>query len=110
LSLCLLHLFVRIQLNILGRLVYLDTAMEKAGQNEPQRVSFNFLFLTVILYYVIVSWNLIIIFLCVVSSIQNPLTMSCQHKFIAFADYLPHWGLESLIDDVYVSVCNVLKE
>lgn len=35
--------------------------------------------------------------------------MSCQHKFIAFADYLPHKGVDGLIRDVHTSVESVMK-
>lgn len=38
-----------------------------------------------------------------------PLSMSCQHKFIAFAGYLPKKGLQSLVTDTRVAVDTVLK-
>ena len=38
-----------------------------------------------------------------------PLSMSCQHKFIAFAGYLPKKGLQSLVTDTHVAVDSVLK-
>lgn len=67
-AVCLLDLFVRIQLNVLGRHVYIETARNAGADpsKEPGPAS---------------------------------LTMSCQHKFIAFADYLPHRGLDPLIAD-----------
>ncbi|KAH9531180.1 hypothetical protein CY35_19G023500 [Sphagnum magellanicum] len=71
----LLDIFIRIQLNILGRHVYIDTA-----------------------------WDL-----SKLSEVHVPLSMTCQHKFIAFADYLPHKGLDFLIADTQKAVDNVLK-
>lgn len=41
--------------------------------------------------------------------IHMRLSMSCQHKFIAFADYLPHKGLDSLVSDTHKAVDSVLK-
>lgn len=38
-----------------------------------------------------------------------PLSMSCQHKFIAFAGYLPKKGLQSLVTDTHGAVDSVLK-
>ncbi|KAG6542463.1 hypothetical protein Mapa_016153 [Marchantia paleacea] len=76
-SVTLLDLFIRTQLNILGRHVYIDTARDmsvaKAGE------------------------------------LYKPLSMSCQHKFIAFADYLAHKGVDGLIRDVHTSVESVMK-
>ncbi|KAL2613402.1 hypothetical protein R1flu_025094 [Riccia fluitans] len=41
--------------------------------------------------------------------LYKPLSMSCQHKFIAFADYLPHKGIDGLIRDVHTSVESIMK-
>ena len=40
---------------------------------------------------------------------HGTLSMSCQHKFIAFAGYLPKKGLQSLVTDTHVAVDSVLK-
>lgn len=38
-----------------------------------------------------------------------PLSLSCQKKFIAFAGYLPHKGLQLLVTDTHEAVDIVLK-
>lgn len=73
----LLDLFVRTQLNILGRHVYTDTARALDATKAGER--------------------------------YKPLSMSCQHKFIAFADYLPHQGLGQLVGDMQAVVEQVMK-
>eukprot|EP00850_Spirogloea_muscicola_P006040 SM000028S10134 [mRNA] locus=s28:520617:522236:- [translate_table: standard] len=81
----LLDLFVRIQLNILGRHVYVDTARDAASA-APDPVAGSS-----------------------PDGVHRPLSMSCQHKFIAFADYLPHKGLEYLVRDVRSVVEGVMR-
>lgn len=79
-AVCLLDLFVRVQLNVLGRHVYIETARNAeadASSEEPG---------------------------------QTSLTMSCQHKFIAFADYLPHRGLDPLIADARRVADEIIRE
>nr|PNR49751.1 hypothetical protein PHYPA_011647 [Physcomitrium patens] len=66
-ALSLLDLFIRIQLNILGRRVYFDTARDFMNPED----------------------------------LHAPLSMSVQHKFIAFAGYLHHKGLAALVGDIY---------
>lgn len=76
-SLTLLYLFVRVQLNILGRHVYIDTARDiSTSKPEDQRVAFD---------------------------------TGCQHQYIAFADFLPHRGLDVLIHDTKMAVESVLR-
>lgn len=91
----LLFLFVRIQLNILGRHVYIHTAAEDSSspssshpqiqqqqpQDKPQEQQ---------------------------QQEREQLSMSCQHKFIAFSDYLPHCGLPTLLKDVQESMTQAL--
>lgn len=71
----LLDLFIRIQLNILGRRVYFDTARNMMNSEDS----------------------------------HVPLSMSVQHKFIAFAGYLHHKGLATLVADTYKVVEIVLR-
>eukprot|EP00245_Coleochaete_scutata_P003638 TRINITY_DN15409_c0_g1_i1.p1 TRINITY_DN15409_c0_g1~~TRINITY_DN15409_c0_g1_i1.p1 ORF type:complete len:401 (-),score=82.62 TRINITY_DN15409_c0_g1_i1:203-1405(-) len=81
----LLDLFIRIQLNILGRHVYIGTSL-MSDRRPPSSVAVH---------------------------LQNKkkamLAMSCQHKYIAFADYLPHKGIESLVKDMHMRVERVVK-
>eukprot|EP00897_Mesotaenium_endlicherianum_P001575 jgi/Mesen1/1445/ME000132S00389 len=80
-SVCLLDLFVRTQLNILGRHVYIDTARDTSNSADPDASQDG----------------------------HMSLSMSCQHKFIAFADYLPHRGLDALISDAREVVESVIQ-
>ena len=41
--------------------------------------------------------------------VHVPLSLSCQKKFIAFAGYLPHKGLQLLVTDIREAVDIVLK-
>ncbi|GBG84138.1 hypothetical protein CBR_g38112 [Chara braunii] len=70
-SLSLLGLFLRTQINILGRHVYFNTA---GFSGHFQKGPFQ------------------------------PLSMSAQHRFIGFADFLSHRGLESLVSNVQAAV------
>jgi peroxin-3 len=74
-AISLLDVFIHIQLNILGRHVYLDTAKNMSKSKE----------------------------------VHVPLSLSCQKKFIAFAGYLPHKGLQLLVTDTHEAVDIVLK-
>ncbi|XP_024363349.1 peroxisome biogenesis protein 3-2 isoform X2 [Physcomitrium patens] len=74
-ALSLLDLFIRIQLNILGRHVYFDTARDFMNPEDS----------------------------------HVPLSMSVQHKFIAYAGYLHHKGLDALVGDVNQAAEIVLR-
>ncbi|CAM6127317.1 unnamed protein product [Calypogeia fissa] len=76
-SVTLLDLFIRTQLNILGRHVYIDTARDMSVARAGDQ--------------------------------YKPLSMSCQHKFIAFADFLPHKGVDDLMRHVHAAVDTVLR-
>lgn len=39
----------------------------------------------------------------------QPLSMSCQHKFIAFSDYLPHCGLAAMLQDIQAAMKKALQ-
>eukprot|EP00271_Cylindrocystis_brebissonii_P010960 TRINITY_DN27526_c0_g1_i1.p1 TRINITY_DN27526_c0_g1~~TRINITY_DN27526_c0_g1_i1.p1 ORF type:complete len:421 (-),score=78.07 TRINITY_DN27526_c0_g1_i1:751-2013(-) len=79
-SVSLLDLFVRTQLNILGRRVYFDTAHASATSASEQE-----------------------------SHPHRVLTLGSQHKFIAFADFLPLRGLDALIADCHQVVRTVVQ-
>ncbi|KAJ7294683.1 hypothetical protein O6H91_03G078900 [Diphasiastrum complanatum] len=73
----LLDLFVRIQLNILGRRMYIDTARDLSA-TEGQ-------------------------------DLEGNLYISCQHRFLAFAEFLPHVGLDRLVKDIQFAVEKIMK-
>lgn len=75
-ALTMLNLFVRIQLNILGRHVYIDTARDISTSKLGEQ--------------------------------RRTLSKACQQKYIAFADFLPHSGLDMLICDTKAAVKNAL--
>lgn len=69
----LLDLFLRVQLNIVGRYLYLDSALE------------------------------------IQQDIGPALSKECQHRYLAYADYLPQQGIEILLELVRQSVEEVLN-
>ncbi|CAI6010988.1 unnamed protein product [Closterium sp. NIES-65] len=83
-SLALLSLFVRAQLNVLGRRVFLDAAVRSASSSslqDPQQQ----------------AWR------------KRQLPMRCQHQFIALADYLPQIGLRALTRDAQAFIAPILE-
>ncbi|CAI7894352.1 unnamed protein product [Closterium sp. NIES-53] len=83
-SLVLLSLFVRAQLNVLGRRVFLDAAVRSASSSslqDPQQQ----------------AWR------------KRQLPMRCQHQFIALADYLPQIGLRALTRDAQAFIAPILE-
>lgn len=62
------------------------------------------------IYYV--STEREVALMCHFHALQDPhvpLSMSVQHKFIAFAGYLHHKGLATLVADIYKAVEFVLR-
>ncbi|CAI5490910.1 unnamed protein product [Closterium sp. Naga37s-1] len=83
-SLALLSLFVRAQLNVLGRRVFLDAAVRSASSSslqDPQQQARR----------------------------KRQLPMRCQHQFIALADYLPQIGLRALTRDAQAFIAPILE-
>ncbi|KAJ7543640.1 hypothetical protein O6H91_09G046200 [Diphasiastrum complanatum] len=76
-AVALLELFIRVQMNILGRHMYIHTArvLSTAGGR----------------------------------GLEGDLSLSCQHRFLEFAEFLPHYGLHLLIEDIKVSVEKIMK-
>lgn len=128
-SVSLLDLFIRTQLNILGRHVYIDTARDmslvRPGVRSDFQIDISLDVLSIISCAImIISFSKLCVrsrkfgslneeISCVPFPFQEPqykpLSMSCQHKFIAFADFLPHKGVDILLRHVHAAVDAVLR-